>query len=391
MLEEFDLKKSLDLNDACILWCTLDEFSELDFDKLINKLRVEILEDKEFERILRYKILDDRKRSLLSLLLMKLTLMNYYDISPKQVKIIREKGMKPYFKCGSESDILLHFNVSHDGDVVAIILSKHVVGIDIMKTELSPSKIKLSKNIKEAHEKFLNNMTNVFQPSEWEYIQNDISKFMHYWTIKESFVKYIGLGLYVDPKRLLIDSSILKENHQNNLTSAHLEQSNIYLDNQIQNCEIYSSNKIVPNYYISFCISESRSQNFHSSYYTCKDQVGNSIKELKSSQLCKKSVIKKRFRMSVDTEHDIMNEVESMSILRPKYPTHVVTKQGIELRSSSYGVEDREGNIGELLAVTQITGVVYMTFDSSGRLYSIKKDIAREFLGELQDERMNWE
>lgn len=95
--------------------------------------------------------------------------------------------------------------------------------------------------------------------------------------------------------------------------------------------------------------------------------------------------------MSVNTDHEVLNEIESMSILRPKYPTHVVTKQGIELRSSSYGVEDREGNIGELLAVTQITGVVYMTFDSFGRLYSIEKDVAREFLGELQDEKMNWE
>lgn len=95
--------------------------------------------------------------------------------------------------------------------------------------------------------------------------------------------------------------------------------------------------------------------------------------------------------MQVNTDYEIVNDAESMSILRPKYPTHVVTKQGIELRSSSYGVEDREGSFGELLAVTQITGVVYMIFDSSGRLYSIKKDTARECLGELQDERMSWE
>ncbi|KAJ1606502.1 hypothetical protein OIY81_3190 [Cryptosporidium canis] len=62
--------------------------------------------------------------------------------------------------------------------------------------------------------------------------------------------------------------------------------------------------------------------------------------------------------MEMNTDFDIVNETESMSILRPKYPTHVVTKQGVELRSSSYGVEDREGNVGELLAVTQITGGV---------------------------------
>ncbi|OII72829.1 SFP-type phosphopantetheinyl transferase [Cryptosporidium ubiquitum] len=360
MLEELNLKKSLDLNDACILWCTLSEFSDLDFDKLINQLRVEILEDEEFERILRYKILNDRKRSLLSVLLMKLSLMNYYGISSKQVKIIREKGMKPYYKYNSEEP-LIHFNVSHDGDIVVIILSKHIVGIDIMKSEL-PSRNKLSNNnIEEAKEKFLKNMANTFQPSEWEYIQKDISKFMHYWTIKESFVKYIGLGLYIDPKRLLIDGSLAKENNWNYSNSVSLEQRSIYMDNQMQ--------KFQPLDNIS------------------KNQVGDSRKENTLSEFIESSSLK----MSMDTDYEVLNEVESMSILRPKYPTHVVTKQGIELRSSSYGVEDREGNIGELLAVTQITGVVYMTFDSSGRLYSIKKDVAREFLGELQDERMNWE
>lgn len=53
MLEELNIKTSLDLNDACILWCTLDEFSGSDFDQLINQLRVEILEDEELERILK--------------------------------------------------------------------------------------------------------------------------------------------------------------------------------------------------------------------------------------------------------------------------------------------------------------------------------------------------
>ncbi|KAK9171168.1 4'-phosphopantetheinyl transferase [Cryptosporidium meleagridis] len=291
MQVELDLKKRLEINDTCIFWCTLDEFDELDFNNLIRKLRLEVLEDEEFERILRYKMLDDRKRSLLSVLLMKLALMNYYDISAKQVKIIREKGMKPYFKYDSESDSMLHFNVSHDGDVVVIILSKYMVGIDIMKTELSPSRIQLSNNVMEANEKFLNNMKNVFQPSEWEYIQKDISKFMHYWTIKESFVKYIGLGLYIDPKRILIDSSLVKENYQNNSNSLYLKQSNIYLDNQLQSCEIYSSNKIVSNYYISFCISESYSHKINTLYNISNDQF-KCVNEFKASQLGKNSTIK---------------------------------------------------------------------------------------------------
>lgn len=56
MQVELDLKKRLEINDTCILWCTLDEFDDLDFNNLINKLRLEILEDEELERILRLVI-----------------------------------------------------------------------------------------------------------------------------------------------------------------------------------------------------------------------------------------------------------------------------------------------------------------------------------------------
>lgn len=183
---------------------------------------------------IRYRVLDDRKRSLLSVLLMKLALTNYYDISPKEVKIVREKGMKPYFKYSRENARQIHFNVSHDGDIVVIILSKRVVGIDVMKSELPLRSRSSGSSVEEAKEKFLNNMKNIFQPSEWNYIQRDISRFMRYWTIKESFVKYVGLGLYIDPKRLLIDLNDTVEDNCNTLNSLSLEKASIYMDNQIQ-------------------------------------------------------------------------------------------------------------------------------------------------------------
>ncbi|KAL7066983.1 hypothetical protein ACR3K2_25450 [Cryptosporidium serpentis] len=86
-----------------------------------------------------------------------------------------------------------------------------------------------------------------------------------------------------------------------------------------------------------------------------------------------------------------MDNTEFINILRPKYPTHVVIKDNAQFRSSSLGVENRVGIIGELVSITQITDVVFMTFDSEGRLYCIEKRNARECLGELQDEYMNWE
>lgn len=165
---------------------------------------------------------------------MKLALTNYYGISPKEAKIVREKGMKPYFKYNRENAQRINFNVSHDGDIVIIILSRREVGIDIMKSELPLRSRSSSSSVEEATEKFLNNMKNTFQSSEWRYIQKDISKFMHYWTIKESFVKYIGLGLYIDPKRLTIDSSNSEEGDSGSSDLLSLKKASICMDNEIQ-------------------------------------------------------------------------------------------------------------------------------------------------------------
>lgn len=48
-----DLQESLDLNDACIWWCSIDELGVLDLDRLMSELRYEVLGDEEFERISR--------------------------------------------------------------------------------------------------------------------------------------------------------------------------------------------------------------------------------------------------------------------------------------------------------------------------------------------------
>ncbi|KAJ1606512.1 phosphopantetheinyl transferase [Cryptosporidium canis] len=235
MQSRLDLRRCIDLNDACVLWCTIAELDGPGFERLINDLRLGVLGEEEFERVLRYRVLNDRRRSLLSVLLVKFALMSYYGISPIEVKIVREGGLKPFFKFSTEEIRQIHFNVSHDEEVVIVILSKYEVGIDIMKSELPLRSRRPESSVEESTERFLNNMRSTFQPSEWEYIQRDISRFMHYWTIKESFVKYTGMGLYIDPKRLLIISNRTAgdcSSSDPNLTS--LEKTRICMDNEVQ-------------------------------------------------------------------------------------------------------------------------------------------------------------
>ncbi|KAF7458810.1 4'-phosphopantetheinyl transferase [Cryptosporidium felis] len=226
------LRNILDSNDVCVLWFSVIEFAEVDIDRLIWDCRTEILEDEEFQRISRYKMIDDRKRSFLSAILMKLVLADYYGIPPREVRVVRRKGLKPYFVFGSSKDSQISFNVSHDRDLVIIIVSKYSVGIDVMKSELPLRNSSASQNGKEAEERFFNNMKSIFHLSEWDYINGDISRFMHYWTIKEAFVKCIGLGLYIDPKRLQIEG--LSGSRLRDSKKSFFMRSQILLDNSLQ-------------------------------------------------------------------------------------------------------------------------------------------------------------
>ena len=151
-------------------------------------------------------MIPDRMRSLISVLLIKVCLGDYYEIPPREIKIVRVTGKKPYFHFENNSKYkhIINFNVSHDNEVVVIAISKFIVGIDTMKLEF-PRKNE-SNDIKEhTASKFFLNMKNVFSNCEWSYIGNDIGRFMEYWTIKESFVKCIGVGLYIEPSRLLVE------------------------------------------------------------------------------------------------------------------------------------------------------------------------------------------
>ena len=95
-------------------------------------------------------------------------------------EILRDDMGKPYFK-----DAVMHFNVSHSGEYLAIAISESPVGVDIQET----------KNIKDGMYR------KVVQPEERSLIgadrQND---FLRLWALKESFVKAEGKGLRISMK-----------------------------------------------------------------------------------------------------------------------------------------------------------------------------------------------
>ncbi len=91
-----------------------------------------------------------------------------------------DKFGKPYFEKSN-----INFNISHSGSYVVAAVSKQDIGIDIQKIKSDKHRI-AEKN---------------FLPSECEYInevedENIIQqRFCEIWTIKEAYLKNIGIGL----------------------------------------------------------------------------------------------------------------------------------------------------------------------------------------------------
>lgn len=86
---------------------------------------------------------------------------------------------KPYFK-----DACIKFNVSHSKDIVIVSVCDDEIGIDVLEYE---------RNIKTNLCKLICN-------------SNDENKeLIDVWTIKEAYLKYIGIGLVKDINNIIVD------------------------------------------------------------------------------------------------------------------------------------------------------------------------------------------
>ena len=171
--------------------------------------------DMRKEKTDRFKNSEDKKRSLVSELLIRKALT---DRNIDFTDLVYEYGehQKPYFKNFSD----FCFNISHSGDYVILAVSDKEIGCDIEKIRKYDLKIA---------ERF-------FTKKEYKDIINakDDEKrqklFFLYWVLKESYIKQNGQGLSqpLDSFEIIIDEnkkvSIRQENDISNL---HLKQINL--------------------------------------------------------------------------------------------------------------------------------------------------------------------
>ena len=129
-------------------------------------------------------------------------------------KMLEEENItKPDFKIGKYGKAYIsnheniHFNLSHSGKMVLCAISDREVGVDI--EYIDP-------------EIDLNIAKHYFYNSEYENIMNAKDKseeFFKYWVLKESYMKYTGLGmnLQLDSFEIMIEDTITLKNDNENL------------------------------------------------------------------------------------------------------------------------------------------------------------------------------
>lgn len=130
------------------------------------------------------------------------------------MKLLDEENItQPVFETGKYGKAYIanckdmYFNLSHSGKVVACAISDREVGVDV---EYNDPEIDL------------NIAKHYFFNTEYESIMNSANpsdEFFRYWVLKESYMKYTGLGfnLGLDEFEILINEDIKLKNDENDL------------------------------------------------------------------------------------------------------------------------------------------------------------------------------
>lgn len=156
--------------------------TQVEKGRIFNTLLGNISNERK-TKIDRFLFYDDKLRSLFSETMLRYAIYDLYAINLPQVKFSYSKFGKPYLVNNKE----IHFNISHSGDWVLCGLGESPIGIDVEK--ITPNKCdSIIESVITADEKKY-----ILERA----IDERYSCFLRVWTLKESYVKRIGMGLNI--------------------------------------------------------------------------------------------------------------------------------------------------------------------------------------------------
>lgn len=150
-------------------------FSEKDYNDAFS-----MMDDQRKASVLRKKIENDRKRSILGEYLARKGISELCDIAPEEIKFDRTENGKPF---AINADVF--FSISHCNDMVVCAISKKPIGIDIeflRDIELNVTRFACTEK------------DNAFI-FETQNIDEQRKRFFKLWTAKEAFLKCYGKGI----------------------------------------------------------------------------------------------------------------------------------------------------------------------------------------------------
>ena len=175
-----------------VAYCNVEN---LDLKKAYN-----LVSQNRKDKIDFYRFEKDKKLSAGAYLLLK-KLLDGENISKPNFKT------EEYGKAYISNYDNIHFNLSHSGDIVLCAISDMEVGVDAEQVD---------------PEIDLDIAKNYFYNSEYESIMKSDApseEFFRYWVLKESYMKYTGLGmnLELDSFEIIINDRIQLKNDDENL------------------------------------------------------------------------------------------------------------------------------------------------------------------------------
>lgn len=215
--------------------------------KINNKLDDPVLRDllglidnKKRDRLLKFVFWQDLHRSLFADLLVRKIIIDTFNLSNDEIYFSVNQYDKPY--CEFLDDF--HFNISHSGDWVVCAIDNKPIGIDIEKISTC-----LDLGISE----------NFFSNKEHEDLLSKIDPFDYFftlWSLKESYIKFIGKGLSHPLNTFsmkLLSNKIYIESNNKILEDIYFKQYNIDKDYKMAACSLSSD---MPDKVIIYSVSE---------------------------------------------------------------------------------------------------------------------------------------
>ena len=225
-LADIDAAGSVGLahDEVQIFLLTLDSSLLVDEHALLS---AGLIDQHELARAVQYRNQQARAQFIAGRSLARYALAQRTNVSPHRIALKSDANGKPY-----ASDLAWHFNLTHSAHLIACAVANSPVGIDVEH--------------RQRHIEHLSIAQHYFSAAEYAWLcskrQHDSSRFLALWTLKEAYLKALGIG---------ISHGLAAMSWQ--ISSAKLFRVDSPLSQQTWYCRLLQAS---PDYWLSLCCQE---------------------------------------------------------------------------------------------------------------------------------------